>query len=143
MNQINLMGRLTAEPELRITPNGINVTSFSLAVDRKRQKDKAVTDFFDIVAWRTHAEFAAKYLHKGQRIVITGEMQTRSYTDKNNVKRKVYEVSVNDIYFADSKSGGNDQNANFAPSFGAPPPEQGNYTGYEQAPPPGDGDLPF
>jgi single-strand DNA-binding protein len=97
------LGRLTAEPEYRTTPNGIAVTTFSLAVDRKRTKDKAVTDFFTIVAWRTLAEFAAKYLHKGQRVLVTGELQTRNYTDKQGVKRYVTEVSVDSIYFADRK----------------------------------------
>lgn len=79
------------------------MTRFTLAVDRKRTRGNAATDFFDIIAWRERAEFAAKYLHKGQRVSVQGEMQTRSYTDKNGVKRKAVELSAEQIYFADSR----------------------------------------
>ena len=103
MNICIFMGRLTAEPELRMTTNGVAVTRFTLAVDRKRTKGNAATDFFDIIAWRERAEFAAKYLHKGQRVSVQGEMQTRSYTDRNGVKRKAVELSADQIYFADSR----------------------------------------
>ena len=103
MNICVFMGRLTAEPELRMTPNGVAVTTFALAVERKRTKGNAATDFFDVVAWRERAEFAAKYLHKGQRVVVQGEMLTRSYTDRNGVKRKAYELTADQIHFADSK----------------------------------------
>ena len=103
MNICVFMGRLTAEPELRMTPNNVMVATFTLAVERKRTKGKAATDFFDVVAWRERAEFAAKYLHKGQRVVVQGEMLTRSYTDRNGVKRKAYELTADQIFFADSK----------------------------------------
>ena len=94
MNICVFMGRLTAEPELRMTPNNVMVATFTLAVERKRTKGKAATDFFDVVAWRERGEFASKYLHKGQRVVVQGEMLTRSYTDRNGVKRKAYELTA-------------------------------------------------
>ena len=72
MNICVFMGRLTAEPELRMTPNNVMVATFTLAVERKRTKGKAATDFFDVVAWRERGEFASKYLHKGQRVVVQG-----------------------------------------------------------------------
>lgn len=103
MNVCLFMGRLTAEPELKMTTGGAAVAKFTLAVDRKRTKGNAATDFFDIVAWRERAEFVEKYLHKGQRVVAQGEMQTRSYTDRNGIKRKAVELTAEQIYFADSR----------------------------------------
>ena len=118
MNQVNIMGRLTAEPELRYTPNQVPICTFGIAVQRRKQKDKEpITDFFTIISWRTKADFVAKHLRKGQRIVLTGELQTRNYTDKNGIKRWVTEIEAHDIHFADGN-----QNANSAPT-------QGNQTG--------------
>ncbi|MDR1328619.1 MAG: single-stranded DNA-binding protein [Oscillospiraceae bacterium] len=105
MNQCQLMGRLTAEPALRYTPQQIAVASFSLAAPCGKQKDKdVVTDFFPIIAWRAKAEFASKYLRKGRSVAVTGEIQTRDYVGKDGVKRRVTEIIAEEIYFADGKA---------------------------------------
>lgn len=122
MNKCQLLGYLGDTPELRTTPSGLPVTTFSLAVHRRKQKDKdPVTDWFNIVAWRNRAEFAAKYLHKGQRIVVTGEIQNRDYTDKNNNKRRVTEIIAEDIYFADGKAAGSGNAAKSNADYPEPP----------------------
>ena len=94
MNSICLLGRLTADPELRTTQTGISVTNFTVAVDRsytpKGQEKQA--DFIPAQAWRHTAEFLCKYFRKGQRIALTGSLQTRSYTDRDGNKRTAYEV---------------------------------------------------
>ncbi len=100
-NKVILMGRLTGDPELKTTPNNIQVTSFSIAVQRTAKKD--VTDFINIVAWRSTADFICKYFKKGQMILVDGEIQTRNYTDNNNVKRYVFEIMANNVSFCDSK----------------------------------------
>ena len=102
MNQCQLMGRLTADPELKTTPQGTSVCVFTLAVDRRFDKEKA--DFIRIVAWRSTAEFCSKYFHKGQKIAVVGSIQTRSYEDKEGKKRSAVEVVAESVYFADSKS---------------------------------------
>ena len=103
MNCCIFIGRLTADPELRATPNGISVTRFTLAVDRAGTKDEDGTDFFDIETWRGKAEFAEKYLRKGMRIAVKGEMHQRSYTDKQGNKRKAYSLTADKVEFADGK----------------------------------------
>ena len=103
LNNVSLMGRLVADPELRHTPNDIAVTSFAIAVDRTyKNGDERQTDFLDLVAWRAAAEFICKYFRKGQMIAVQGSIQTRMYTDKEGVKRKRIEVIVDNAYFADS-----------------------------------------
>lgn len=108
MNNICLLGRLTADPELRHTPSQVAVTSFTVAVDRsytpKGQERQA--DFIPVVAWRQTAEFVCRYFRKGQRIALTGSLQTRSYTDKEGNKRTAYEVVAEHVFFAESKNGG-------------------------------------
>lgn len=105
LNNVVLMGRLVADPELRHTPTNLPVTTFTIAVDRKYVKQGAdrETDFIDIVAWRSTAEFITKYFHKGSMIAITGSIQTRMYTDKNDNKRKAFEVLADNVYFCGSK----------------------------------------
>ena len=94
LNKIVLMGRLTRDPELRRTGSGTAVTSFSLAVDRdfKSQGGEKETDFIDIVAWRNTAEFVSKYFTKGKEIIVTGEMQSRKWTDKDGNNRISWEI---------------------------------------------------
>lgn len=104
MNIVILTGRLTADPELKATPNGVSVCSFNLAVDRPTKDDSA--DFPSIVAWRETAEFASKYLNKGSKVVIRGEVRTRNYEDKDGKNRKVTEIQADRIEFADSKPQG-------------------------------------
>ena len=102
LNKVILMGRLTADPELKSTPNGVSVTSFSLAVDRQYsgKDNEKKTDFINFVAWRGNAEFICRYFHKGKMMVVEGELQTRSYTDNNQNKRIATEVLVKQPYFA-------------------------------------------
>lgn len=100
-NKVILGGRITADPELKQTPQGVSVITFSLAVNRKGTKD--TTDFITCVAWRNTAEFISKYFTKGSSIVLDGSIQVRSYQDKDNNKRQAVEVVVTDAYFVDSK----------------------------------------
>lgn len=112
LNVAVVMGRLTADPELRHTPNNVSVTSFTLAFDRAYVKsgEERQTDFIDIVAWRGTADFICRYFRKGQMMAVHGSIQTRTYTDKDGNKRKAFEILADDVSFADSKrndSGGN------------------------------------
>lgn len=103
-NLVVLTGRLTADPELKTTPNGISVTSFSIAVDRRyRSGEERQTDFINIVAWRQSAEFITKYFKKGSLIGIEGTIQTRRYQDKNGNNRTAFEVVANNVQFVESK----------------------------------------
>ena len=139
LNRTILMGRLTADPELKKTPNGVSVTSFTLAVQRNYQKEQ--TDFIPIVAWRQTADFICQYFRKGQLIALEGSVQTRSYTDKNGNKRTAFEVVAEHVYFAESKKEGA-QTGNAAPvqgtSGGFSIGDIGDYEEIET-----DGDLPF
>ena len=101
LNKVILGGRLTADPELKQTPQGISVISFSIAVNRKG-KD-AGTDFINCVAWRNTAEFISKYFKKGSSICVTGSIQTRSWED-NGAKRHATEVLCEEANFVDSKA---------------------------------------
>ena len=105
LNKIILMGRLTRDPELRKTGNGTAVTSFTLAVDRdyKPQDGERETDFIDVVAWRSTAEFVFKYFSKGRMAVVEGRLQIRDWTDKDGNKRRSTEVIADNVYFGDSK----------------------------------------
>lgn len=103
-NLVVLTGRLTADPELKTTANGIPVTSFSIAVNRNyRSGEEPQTDFINIVAWRQRAEFITKYFKKGSLIGIEGSIQTRRYTDKTGNNRTAFEVVVNNAQFVESK----------------------------------------
>ena len=105
LNKVILGGRLTADIELKTTPSGVSVCTFSLAINRKYSKEgEQATDFINCVAWRGTAEFISKYFHKGNSICIMGNIQTRSYTDKDGIKRSVTEVIVDEAMFVDSKS---------------------------------------
>lgn len=120
MNKAYIIGRLTAEPELRKTSSGVSVTSFTLAVDRpfKNGEDK-ITDWIDVVAWRGTAEFVCKYFEKGSPIVVEGSIQTRIWEDKNGQKRKSVEIVANNVEFVPKSKDGkkeekNDVNDGFA-----------------------------
>ncbi len=148
MNVICLLGRLTADPELRHTQNQVPVTSFSVAVDRRftPQGQERQADFINCVAWRQTAEFVTKYFRKGQRIALQGSLQARQYTDKEGNRRTAYEVVVDNAYFAESKSA----------STGGAPRYDSQVPQYQEAPPAfstaassdfeeivGDDELPF
>ena len=150
LNKIILMGRLTRDPELRRTQNGTAVTSFSLAVDRdfKSQSGERETDFIDIVAWRSTAEFVSKYFTKGRMAVVDGRLQIRDWTDRDGGKRRSAEVVADNVYFGDSRRDAAGGDYGSAPAYGGP------QSGYGSAPAPGgqsdfaeigeeDGELPF
>lgn len=106
LNCAVIMGRLTADPELRTTPNGISVTSFSVAVDRSYQRagEERQTDFINVVAWRNTAEFVSRYFRKGSMIAVQGSIQTRNYEDRNGNKRTAFEIVADNVSFCGSKS---------------------------------------
>ncbi|HUD07090.1 MAG TPA: single-stranded DNA-binding protein [Candidatus Saccharimonadales bacterium] len=108
INQVNLMGNLTRDPDLRQTPNGQSVTSFSLALNRS-YKDQSgewqeVTDYVDIVAWGPLGERVAQYLTKGRRCFVQGRLQSRNW-EQDGQKRSKVEVLANDVTFLDSRGG--------------------------------------
>ena len=142
LNRIVLMGRLTHDPELRRTQSDTPVCSFSFAVDRDYKRDgEKETDFIDIVAWRSTADFVGKYFTKGRMAVVEGRLQIRDWTDKEGGKRRSAEVIADNVYFGDSKpkDSGSDVPAydgEPGAGFGAPPsgftPDFGD-----------DGEMPF
>ena len=105
LNKWEGMGRLTRDPELRRTPSGTAVATFTIAVDRdfKGKNGEQDTDFIDIVAWRQTAEFVSKYFSKGRMAVVEGRLQIREYTNKEGQKRKATEIVADNVYFGDSK----------------------------------------
>lgn len=121
LNCAIIMGRLTADPELRTTPNGISVTSFSVAVDRSYQKsgEERQTDFINVVAWRQTAEFVSRYFHKGSMIAVQGSIQTRNYEDKTGAKRTAFEIVADNVSFCGSKA--ESGTGNFAAPVSATP----------------------
>lgn len=152
MNVVCLLGRLTADPELRQTPNGISVCSFSIAVNRQYSgsNGERQADFINCVAWRQTAEFISRYFKKGNMIGLNGSIQTRTYQDKDTGKnRTAFEVVINNAYFAESKNSGSNMGNtsyvqaapkaenNFATSFST-----GDLDGFSNVAT-DDGDLPF
>ena len=101
LNKVILMGRLTKSPDTRTTQSGKFVSTFTLAVDRDFDREK--TDFIQCVAWGKTAEFVDKWFQKGQLVAVTGELQSRQYTDKEDNKRTVWEVICQTAHFAESK----------------------------------------
>lgn len=110
INAVVIMGRLTATPEIKRTQNGIEVTSFTVAVQRSfaDANGEKQTDFINVVAWRKTAEFVCKYFQKGQMIALQGSIQTRKYEDKDGNKRTAVEIVANDISFCGEKKESND-----------------------------------
>ncbi len=130
INKVILGGRLTNDVEVKTTPQGTAVCTFSLAVNRKG-KD-ATTDFINCQAWRNTAEFISKFFKKGSSICVTGSIQTRSWKDHQGNNRYATEVNVDEAYFVDSKSDGQASEQAFQPPV-APKFEEVS----------GDDDLPF
>jgi len=117
LNQVTLMGNLTRDPELRQTPNGQNVTSFSLALNRS-YKDASgewqeATDYIDIVCWGPLAERVSQYLSKGRRCLVQGRLQSRNW-EQDGQKRSKVEVLANDVTFLDSRGEGGEGGGNFS-----------------------------
>lgn len=138
LNKAILMGRLTADPELRHTQNNIPVTSFTLAVDRTFGQDKQ-TDFLDIVAWRNTAEFVSKWFRKGMLMAVSGRIQTRTWEDKQGNKRKSVEVVADEAFFAESKKDSAPRSGNDAPVPFDLPPTGGDFAELGSD----DSELPF
>ena len=104
LNTVQLMGRLTADPELKTTPNGVSACTVSLAVEQNYLKNgQRGVDFITVVMWRKTAEFAAKNFHKGQLICLSGSLQSRSYKAKDGTNRQVLEVVADQLYFTGDK----------------------------------------
>ena len=106
INNVVLMGRIVNDLELKTTQSGLSVVSFRIAVDRKYSKGEKQTDFFDIVAWKTQAEFICRYFRKGSLIALEGELRTRSYQTKDGANRTVTEVLVNKASFTGERNTG-------------------------------------
>ena len=105
LNSIVIMGRLTSTPELKTTNSGLSVTSFTVAVDRRFQKqgEEKQTDFLNVVAWRQAADFVCKYFSKGDMIAVQGELQTRRYEDKDGNKCTATEIVADNVSFCGGK----------------------------------------
>ena len=141
LNCAIVMGRLTADPEIRTTTSGVSVTSFTVAVDRRfvRQGEERQADFIDVTAWRQTAEFVCKYFRKGSMIAVQGAIQTSNYEDKNGNKRKRTEIVADEVSFCGSKSEGSRGGGNVfqqAPAFTTA--DEGTFTEI-----PDEDDLPF
>ena len=118
LNKVILGGRLTADPELKQTPQGVSVTQFSIAVNRKPVKDKETqTDFINCVAWRQTADFICRFFKKGSSICISGSIQTRTWNDQQNNKRYATEVVAEEAFFVDAKNDAPVGFSNEAPTF--------------------------
>lgn len=105
LNSVIIMGRLTADVELRTTPNGVSVAKFTVAVDRNyKSGEERKTDFINCVAWRSTADFVSRFFKKGQMIAVQGSIQTRNYEDKNGNKRNAVEIVAYNVSFCGSKN---------------------------------------
>lgn len=105
LNKVIIMGRLTADPELRQTQSGIANCRFSVAVDRPYQKDKEKqADFIRVTAWRQTAEFVSRYFSKGKMIIVEGSLRNNDYTDANGVKHYSMDVQADNVMFGESKN---------------------------------------
>ena len=107
--RIIVMGRLTTDPELRNTPTNVPVTSFAIAVNRSyvNKNGERQTDFFNVVAWRSQAEFICKHFKKGNCILIDGKLENRDYIDKNGVKQRVSEIITENVSFTGERPNNN------------------------------------
>lgn len=151
-NKVILIGNLTADPELKQTPSGTSVCRFSIAVNRrfaKADQGQQTADFITVVAWRQTAEFVSKFFHKGRPILVCGQIQSRSWTDQQGVKRYATEVVADEVSFVESRSEGNGDRAGSSASqytpdaYGAPSYNNGNAAGGDFEEIQGDDNLPF
>jgi single-strand DNA-binding protein len=136
LNKVILCGRLTADVELKQTPSGVHVCSFSLAVNRRFAKEgEQQADFITVVAWRQTAEFISKYFKKGSSLCVSGSIQTRSWKDNSGNNRHATEVVADEAMFVDSKS---DVGNYDAPAFSSQPTVAPKFEDMKS-----DDDLPF
>lgn len=105
LNNIVIMGRLTKDPELRMTQQQTAVTTFTVACERDHQSGgtERQTDFIECVAWRHTAEFVSKYFHKGQMVSVIGRLQSRKWEDRDGNKRTSWEIVAESVYFAEKR----------------------------------------
>ena len=132
LNKVILGGRITADPELKQTPQGVSVTSFSVAINRRGKEQQ--TDFINCIAWRQTAEIICKFFKKGSSICIVGNIQVRTWNDNSGNKRYATEIIADEVYFVDSKD---EQSSPGAPSFMTAP----STPQFEEISP--EDDLPF
>jgi single-strand DNA-binding protein len=145
-NKIMLGGRLTADPENKQTTDGTSVTSFTVAVNRKgtTADGKAVADFFKVTAWRSLADFVAKFFCRGSAIFIVGTVQNRSYVDHEGSKRYVTEIIADEVSFVDSKAENTAGTSDGTGSLEKPAPLSSSFATAEDFETiSGDDDLPF
>lgn len=145
LNICALQGRLARDPELRQTNTGKQVATFTLAVDRGRKdaNGKSVADWIPVIAWERAAEFAYKWLTKGQMVAVDGRLQSRTYTAKDGTNRTVLEVVANNINFCGSKADNAAPAAPAGPRVGAPAADYNQMDGDDFAMIEDEGDLPF
>lgn len=119
LNHATIMGRLARDPELKRTGSGIAVANFTVAVDRDftgKESGEREADFIDCVAWRGTGEFVDRWFTKGSMIVVSGRLQTRSYTDKDGIKRRTMEIVADNCYFGERKRDTNQPGGYIAPA---------------------------
>ncbi len=143
MNKVFLIGNLTRDPEMRTTPNGYNVCSFGLAVNRRRKVEgQPDVDFFNVTAWRQLGEICARYLQKGRKVCVVGSIQIRTYDAQDGTKRTVVDVEADDVEFMPAGQPGDGPRPQGAPS--APPAPPSGFapveTGFTQV---DEDELPF
>jgi len=141
-----IMGRLTADPELRTTSNGNSVTTFCVAVDRSytRPGEEKQADFINVTAWRQTANFVTRYFRKGSMIAVQGSIQTRSYEDKNGNKRTNVEIVADNVSFCGSRTNdGNAQNTFEAPVQNTPSYKSENTEAFSEISAPEQDDYTF
>lgn len=126
MNKVVLLGRLTKDPEVKMTASQTSFCNFTIAVDRrfKDANGQRQADFISCVAWRQTAQFIGNYFRKGSKILVGGSIQSRSYDDANGQKRYVTEVVVDEVDFADSGRG---EGQNFGGGYNAAPVAPNSY----------------
>lgn len=125
INKVILLGRLTADPELKQTGNGVSVVQFTVAVNRAYSKEDQKTDFLDCTAFNKKAEFLSKYFRKGSSVIVFGNIQVESFTDKEGNKRKSTRIIVDEVQFGESKQNKTeDVGAPEAPIFEELSPEE-------------------
>ena len=155
LNVVAIMGRLTDDPVLRHTPNQVPVCSFSVAVGRNyvKQGEERATDFINVVAWRSTAEYVSRYFKKGQLIVVNGSIQTRNYVDRNGNNRTAFEIMADNVHSCQSRNSSEGGYASYNPGNTFQPSnavasvnqtmsfESGSIEDFEEIA--GDSDLPF
>lgn len=104
MNKIMITGNLTREPEMRVIPSGANVCSFTVAVNRRVGQGEKATDYYNISAWRGLADVCIKYLHKGSKVAVVGNLNPRSYEDKDGMPRISLDIQADEVEFMSSRS---------------------------------------